>query len=70
MSNSLIIPFGSTVTSPMEENGLPPLECRSESALRLKAAWNCPLHMLAFPFIPVLRNGLDRVSLEVVAETV
>ena len=34
-------PFGSTVMSPMGENGLAPLEGRSESPSPVKADWNC-----------------------------
>ena len=34
-SNSLATPLGSTVISPMEENGLAPFEGRSESASRV-----------------------------------
>ena len=57
-SNSLATPFGSTVMSPMGENGLAPLEGGSESPSRVKADWNGLLHIvyiLAFPFISVLR---------------
>ena len=36
-SNSLATPFGSTVMSPMGENGLAPLEGGSESPSRVKA---------------------------------
>ena len=54
-SNSLATPFGSTVMSPMGENGLAPLEGGSESPSRVKANWNCLLHILAFSFISVLR---------------
>ena len=53
--NSLATPFGSTVMSPMEENGLAPFESGSESPSRLKADWNCLLKMLAFFFASVLR---------------
>ena len=49
-SNSLVTPFGSTVMFPMEENRLAPLEGISESASRVKAAWNCLLRMLAVYF--------------------
>ena len=44
-------PFGSTVMSPMGENGLARLEGGSESSLRVKADWNCLLHILAFSFV-------------------
>ena len=54
-SNSLATPFGSTVMSPMEENGLAPFEGGSESPLRVKADWNCRLQMSAFSFASVLR---------------
>ena len=43
LSNSLMTPFGSTVMSPMEENGLAPFEGGSESPSRVKADWNCLL---------------------------
>ena len=48
-------PFGSTVMSPMEENGLAPFEGGSESSSRVKADWNCLLQMLAFSLESVLR---------------
>ena len=54
-SNSLVTPFGSTVMSPMEENGLDPFEGGSESSSRVKADWNCILQMLAFSLESVLR---------------
>ena len=54
-SNSLATPFGSTVMSPIGENGLAPLEDGSESPSRVKADGNCLLHILAFSFISVLR---------------
>ena len=47
-SNSLATPFGSTVLSPMEENGLAPFQGGSESSSRVKADWNCLLQMLVF----------------------
>ena len=47
-SNSLVTPFGSTVISPMEENGLAPFEGGSDFASRLKADWNCRLQISAF----------------------
>ena len=50
-SNSLATPFGSTVMSPMEENGVDPFEGGTESPSRVKligiAYYNCrpfPLH--------------------------
>ena len=55
LSNSLVKYFGSTVMSPMGENGLAPLEGESESPLRVNADWNCILHILAFFFIYVSR---------------
>ena len=54
-SNSLTTLFGSTVMSPMEENGLPPFEGGSESSSRVMADWNCLLQMLAFSLESVLR---------------
>ena len=54
-SNSLATPFGSTVMSPMEENGLAPFEGVSESSSRVKADWNYLLQMLAFSLESVLR---------------
>ena len=54
-SNSLATPFGSTVMSPMEENGLAPFKGGSESSVRVKADWNCLLQMLAFSLESVLR---------------
>ena len=48
-------PFGSTVMSPMEENGLAPFEGGSESSSCEKADWNCLLQMLAFSLESVLR---------------
>ena len=59
--------WSDSVTSPMKENRLTPLECRPESALRLKAAWNCPFQMLYLLFVSNLRNGSERVSLDVAA---
>ena len=52
-SNSLATPFGSTVMSPMEENGLAPFEGGSESPSHVKADWNCLLQMSAFSFASV-----------------
>ena len=54
-SNSLAIPFRSTVMSLMEENRLAPFEGGSESSSRVKADWNCLLQMLAFSLESVLR---------------
>ena len=54
-SNSLATPFGSTVMSPMEKNGLAPFEGGSESPSSVKDDWNCRLQMSAFSFAPVLR---------------
>ena len=54
-SNSLATPFGSTVMSPMEENGLTPFEGGSESPSHAYADWNCLLQMSAFSFMSVLR---------------
>ena len=53
--NSLATPFGSTVMSPIEENGLAPFAGGSESSSRVKADWNCLLQMLAFSLESVLR---------------
>ena len=47
--------FGSTVISPMEENGLAPFEGGSESASRVKADWNCWLEISAFSLESVFR---------------
>ena len=47
-SNSLVTPFGSTVMSPMEEDGLAPFGGGSELPSRVKADWNCLLQMSAF----------------------
>ena len=47
--------FGSTIMSPIGENGIAPLEGGSESRSRVEADLNCLLHILAFPFISVLR---------------
>ena len=55
LSNSLATPFGSTVMSPMEENGLAPFEGGSESPSRVKTDWNSRLQMPAFSFAAVLR---------------
>ena len=41
--------------SPVEENGLAPFECGSESSSRVQADCNCLLHMLAFSLESVLR---------------
>ena len=54
-SNSLAAPFGSTVMSHMGENRQAPLEGGSESPSRVRADWNCLLHILAFSFVSVLR---------------
>ena len=54
-SNSLATPFGSTVMSPMKENGLAPFEGGSESSSHVKADWNCLLQMWAFSSESVLR---------------
>ena len=54
-SNSLAAPFGSTVMSHMGENRQALLEGGSESPSRVKADWNCLLHILAFSFLSVLR---------------
>ena len=54
-SNSLATLFGSTVMSPMEENGLAPFEGGSESFSRVKADWNCLLQVLVFSLESVLR---------------
>ena len=61
LSNSLVTPFGSTVMSPMEENGLAPFEGGSESPLRVKADWNCRLQMSAFSLCISLRFSLSDV---------
>ena len=57
-SNSLATPYGSTVMSPMEENGLAPFEGGSESSSRVKADWNCLLHMLPFSLRICLKNSV------------
>ena len=54
-SNSLAAPFGSTVMSHVGENRQAPLEGGLESPSRVKADWNCLLHILAFSFVSVLR---------------
>ena len=54
-TNSLATPFWSTVMFPMGENGLAPFEGGSESPSRVKADWNCLLHILAFSFVSGLR---------------
>ena len=54
-SNSLATPFGSTVMSPMEENGLATFEGGQGSLLRVKADWTCLLQISAFSFASVLR---------------
>ena len=54
-SNSLATPFGSTVISPMEENGLAPFEGGSESSSRVKADWNCRLQISALSLVSVFR---------------
>ena len=59
-SNSLATPFGSTVMSPMEENGLATFEGGSESPSRVKADWKCLLQMSAFYFASVLRIPFSR----------
>ena len=41
--------------SMMEENGLAPFDSGSESALRVKADYNCLLQILALSFVSVLR---------------
>ena len=55
LSNSLATPFGSTVMSPMEENGLAPFKTWSQSSSPVKADQNCLLQMLAFSLESVLR---------------
>ena len=54
-SNSLATPFGSTVISPMEKNGLAPFEGGSESVSRVKADLNCQLQISAFSLVSVSR---------------
>ena len=63
-------PFGSTVMSPMEENGLAPSEGGggSESSLRVKADWNCLLQMLAFSLEIVLRIPFSLSDVKQVGE--
>ena len=53
--NGLATPFGWTVMSPMEENGLATFEGGSESSSRVEADWNCLLQMLDFSLESVLR---------------
>ena len=58
LSNRLASPFGSTVMSPTGENGLAPLEGGSESPSRVKADWNCLLHIMAFHLYICPKNSV------------